>query len=172
MHIAIRDTKNWIHSFVIELNICPFAKRAFDKEHLAYTVVDSKEVQECWSKLITSYEELSKITGFIIFTEAFLEFEDFLDFYYACEAWLEDSPYHETYQIVGFHPKYIFEGESLEDHSHYTNRSPYPMIHILRRDDVEKAIANYPDTDQIPINNVALLRSMSLDMIKKHSQLS
>ena len=73
---------------------------------------------------------------------------------------LEDSDLDATFQIVGFHPQYLFAGEDPSDPSHMTNRSPYPMIHVIRRQDMEKAIAAFGDTNQIPENNIKLLRSL------------
>lgn len=160
MSDAISHTKKWIAQFVIGHNICPFAQRSYEQEQIAYTIVDAQDIQTCWSSMNESYAGLQQDTGFIIFTQAFQDFDLFLDFYYACEAWLEDSEYHENFQIVGFHPQYMFHGESEEDHSHYTNRSPYPMIHILRRDHVSAVIKAYGDIEQIPQRNIQHLRAI------------
>lgn len=90
----------------------------------------------------------------------FPHYLDFLYFYYTCEAILEDSEFDAEYQVVAFHPEYLFAGEDPKDASHKTNRSPYPMIHVLRRDQVEKEIEAYGDTDEIPKRNIELLRKL------------
>ena len=71
-----------------------------------------------------------------------------------------------VYQIASFHPDYQFGGTDLEDVENYTNRSPYPMLHLLREDSLEKAIEQYPNVDQIPIRNIELMNSMGQDKLK------
>jgi hypothetical protein len=75
-----------------------------------------------------------------------------------------------VYQIASFHPNYQFGGTDPEDVENYTNRSPYPMLHLLREDSLEKVIANYPDTDQIPTRNIKLMNSMGQDKLNEIMQ--
>lgn len=157
---AIEDSKQWIASFVIHHNICPFAKRVFDANRIGYFVETQVSFEELALSFISRIAKLEDDTAFVIYRTQFPDFLEFLDFYYACEAILEDGEYDAKYQIVAFHPSYLFEGEDADDPSNLTNRSPHPMIHILRRDHVEKAIDAYGNVDEIPTKNINLLRSL------------
>ena len=158
--IVIENSKKWIADFVIQHNICPFAKHVFDKNAIGYIVEKETEFDNL---VISFFNRLAKInydTAFFIYESQYPDFLDFLDFYYACEAILEDSDFDELYQIVAFHPDYIFGGEDESDPSNLTNRSPYPMIHILLRDQVERAIESHDDVNSIPSKNIEYLRKL------------
>ena len=157
---AIDECKEWISKFVIKHNICPFAKRVFDANEIGYYTETADSFEELAMNFIDRISKLEDSTAFVIYRKQFTEFLDFLDFYYACEAILEDSKYDTKYQIVAFHPEYLFDGEIDSDPSNLTNRSPYPMIHILRRDHVERAIDSYGEIDDIPHRNIEFLRAL------------
>lgn len=157
---ALEACKDWIVRFVIKHNICPFAQRVFEANEIGYYTESAKSLEELAMSFITRVSKLTDDTAFVIYRTQFPEFLDFLDFYYACEAILEDSEYDNQYQIVAFHPEYLFAGEDANDPSNLTNRSPYPMIHILRRDHVEHAIYAYGDVDEIPKRNIEYLRNL------------
>jgi len=172
MDQLINKTKNWIDQFVIGLNLCPFAKAVYDKDQIRYTVNESESNDEL---LISFYNELlllKKIgpkdaaTGFYIFPNAFSDFESFLDFYAQAEFVLKESKLEQTFQLAGFHPKYLFAESAEEDIENATNRSPYPMIHILRVKQVSKAIDTYPDVSAIPENNIETLKELGPDGVK------
>jgi len=157
---AIETTKEWILNFVIHHNICPFAKRVFDSNEIRFYTEVATSYEELALSFINRIKKFQDNTAFILYRTQFPEFLDFLDFYYTCEAILEDSDYDDLYQIVGFHPEYIFSESKKSDPANQTNRSPFPMIHILRRDHVEKAITNYKDVENIPQRNIEFLRAL------------
>lgn len=157
---AIEASKEWIERFVIKHNICPFAKRVFDDDNVGYYIDTVDSFEELALSFISKIAILKDDTAFVIYENQFPSFLDFLDFYYACEAILEDSEYDNQYQIVAFHPDYVFEGEKADDPSNFTNRSPHAMIHILRRDHVEKAIDAYGNMEDIPQRNIEFLRNL------------
>lgn len=159
-YYAIESSKEWISKFVIKHNICPFAKRVFEANEIVFFAETSRSFEELAMSFITRISHLKASTAFVLYRTQFPDFLEFLDFYYACEAILEDSDYDATYQIVAFHPEYLFEGEASDDPSNLTNRSPFPMIHILRRDHVEKAIEAYGNIDDIPQRNIDFLRAL------------
>lgn len=156
---ALESCKEWIANFVIHHNICPFAKKVFEGNQIGYYTEVSDDFESLAFSFINRISKLKEVTAFLIYRTQFPDFLEFLDFYYACEAILEDSQYHKEYQIVAFHPSYLFEGEDVNDPSHLTNRSPYPMIHILRRDHVEKAISSFVEVENIPSRNIEYLRN-------------
>lgn len=158
--LAVESCKEWIETFVIKHNICPFAKYVFDENKIGYISESALTFEDLAVRFLSYLAEMKYDTAFLIYNNQFPDFLEFLDFYYACEAILEDSVYDEQFQIVAFHPDYIFAGEDADDPSNLTNRSPYPMIHILRREDVEKAIDIYGDIDDIPVRNMEYLRNL------------
>ena len=156
----IQATKEWIHNFIIHYNICPFAKRVWDHQEVGYYVERGENIELLILSFISKLKTEKISTFFLLYLTQFPNYLDFLDFYYSCEAILEDNDYDAEYQVVAFHPEYLFAGEDSKDPSHKTNRSPYPMIHVLRRDQVEKAIESYGDTEEISRRNIELLRKL------------
>lgn len=157
---ALESCKEWIARFVIRHNICPFAQRVFVANDIAYYTETASDYESLAVSFLDRISTLRDVTAFLIYRTQFPQFLDFLDFYYACEAILEDSLFDDEFQIVAFHPEYIFEGEDVNDPSNMTNRSPFPMIHILRRSHVEKAIEAYGNVEDITARNIAYLRKL------------
>lgn len=157
----LSKTKSWIDTFIIGENICPFAKH-IPKEKLQL-ILDSSDtmlgVLEQMSKTWTTLKANRGIeTSIIIYPSASQDFEEFLDWYYACDQLLEDMDLRSDFQLVAFHPRFLFDNAEESDAANYTNRSPYPMIHILREDSVSKAVEGHPDVDSIPARNMEHLR--------------
>jgi len=89
-----------------------------------------------------------------------------LDFLELAQGLLEVQNYEGVYQLASFHPNYCFEGSAENDAANYTNRSPYPMLHLLRESSLERALANYKNPEKIPDNNVKLTRELGLEKMK------
>jgi hypothetical protein len=167
-HRIIQQTKNWVKEVVIGLNLCPFASRPFDDDTIDYIVAckqDDKplieqhlhQLADCFNKLdVTADIE----TSLLIFADGYDRFDDYLELLHYSNLLLDDLKYSGSYQLASFHPEYRFEGSSEDDASNYTNRSPYPMLHIIREDSLEQAIASYPDVDLVPENNIKKLQGM------------
>src|SRR5690554_333435 len=99
-------------------------------------------------------------TTLLVLTPGLEAFDDYLDFLGLAEALLEAQGYEGTYQLASFHPDYCFEGAEEEDSANYTNRSPWPMLHLLREAGLERALEHYPDPEAIPERNVAAMRAL------------
>jgi len=168
----IAVTRRWIQKFVIGLDLCPFAQKVFDSDAVYYHVSTSKLLSAHLESLmeichkIDTLEDIS--TGFLILPFQYPSFEQFLDFCDRCNWLLEDCRLSTQYQLASFHPEYLFKETEQDDPANYTNRAPYAMIHILKVEDVSRAIHSYPDIDQVPIRNTSKLRSMGVREIKKH----
>ena len=106
-------------------------------------------------------------TTLIIFPSLFTDFFHYLDFVDDAEALLLTEGYEGIYQLATFHPGYCFADSKENDVTNYTNRSPYPMLHLLREEDLEHAIAYYGNTEEIPEKNMECLRHLGLDAVKK-----
>lgn len=167
----IQHTLNWIRLFVIQLNICPFAKREVNRGTLKIQVSRAQTLQEALEALMVEAQRLdheySIETTFLVFPKLFEDFFHYLDFVDAAEARLFENDYEGIYQLATFHPDYCFADAGFDEVTNYTNRSPYPMLHLLREESVEKAIAFYGDTEQIPKTNMDSLRGLGIEEIKK-----
>jgi hypothetical protein len=166
----IAETKKWLETVVIAHNICPFAKRVFDDYGIHFAVETSRDIETCLENLISECEHLDENenieTALLIYTNGFGDFEEYLDFLDVAERLLEMEDYEGIYQLASFHPNYCFEGSPQNDAANYTNRSPYPMLHLLRESSLEKALENYPNPEMIPENNIKLTRELGLEKMQ------
>ncbi|MBA3537912.1 MAG: DUF1415 domain-containing protein [Tatlockia sp.] len=167
----VQHTENWIRSFIIQLNICPFAKREVERKTLRMKVSRTSKVAQALEQLIVEMQLLDNEpaveTTLLIFPCLFKDFFDYLDFVDLAELLLFEQSYEGIYQLATFHPGYCFAEVDIDDTSNYTNRSPYPMIHILREESVEKAIAYFGETDKIPEANIKSMHKLGINEIKK-----
>lgn len=165
-----QQTLAWIRTFIIHYNICPFAKHTVNQETLVIDLAQPDNVEQALEAMmatIVRMDERAEIeTILLLFPEIFSNFNDYLDFVYLAEELLSLSGYEGIYQLATFHPDYCFADVSVTDVSNYTNRSPYPMLHILRERSIEKAIDYYGDTCQIPENNISTMHQLGLDKVK------
>ncbi len=169
--IYIQQTMQWIHSFVIHLNLCPFAKREMDRGSARFKVSSAVLVKPGLDFFMTEIECLNITpdieTSLLIFPFFLTDFFEFLDFVKRAHSMLYKNGYEGVYQLATFHPDYCFADTQTDDVTNYTNRSPFPTLHILREENVERAIAAYGDTEKIPKNNIACLRNLGLERVKQ-----
>lgn len=171
---VIKATQTWLTSFVMAYNICPFAAREYQRGSIRYSVCDAKELEQALERLMDECVYLDANpeteTTLLIFSEGFGSFDDYLDLVAIGEQLLTDQDYEGIYQLASFHPDYRFSvepsGKQSEDPADFTNRSPYPMLHIIREASLEQAVANYPDPENIPERNIALTRRLGLQTLQ------
>ena len=160
------QTRCWLKTVVIDLNFCPFAKREFERGSIRYAVVDHSSIEDCLQNLVDEALLLDNDeaieTSLLIFAESFSEFDDFLEFLELANALMIEQGYEGIYQLASFHPYYRFEGEPPDDPANFTNRSPYPMLHLIRESSIENALQYYPAPESIPERNIELARSKGL----------
>ncbi len=167
----ISQAQCWIKSVIVECNFCPFAKRELEKGSIRYSVIHEKALEDCLQATIDECVHLDKNktseTTLLIFPESFSEFDEYLQLVELAEKLLTEQGYEGIYQLASFHPEYVFADSNQDDAANYTNRSPHPMLHLLREASLEKALENYPDPEQIPQRNVELARSLGRDTMKQ-----
>jgi len=153
-----------VKNVVVGLNLCPFAKRELVKNRVRFSVTDAVTEEHLLEALKAELELLdsddSVETTLLIHPNVLQDFYDYNQFLDLADSLLEQMVLVGVYQIASFHPDYRFGGTQPDDVENYTNRSPYPMLHLLREVSLEQAIADYPDPDQIPERNIALLKSL------------
>ncbi|MFM2048303.1 MAG: hypothetical protein RI955_851 [Bacteroidota bacterium] len=172
--IIIAETKAWVKEVVIGLNFCPFALKEFNRNSIRYVVVDETTEKSCLDKLLEECklldEDESIETTLIIFSNAFKNFNSFLDIIDNAENELLKNDYEGIYQIANFHPDYLFAGSDEKDAANYTNRSIYPMLHLLREASLDKVLSEYTDPDKIPDRNIELARKKGLQFMHQLRQ--
>ena len=158
----IEQTKNWIQKVVIGLNFCPFANREFKNNTIHYQIEHSAKRTDARDALLKECKRLDRdkniATTLLIFPNAFAEFDAYLQFVSFAENLLKQKGYEGIYQLATFHPLYQFEGSAPDDPANYTNRSIYPMLHLLREEQIHKAVQFYGDASAIPERNVQFAR--------------
>lgn len=168
--LIIQQTKKWIKDVVIGLNFCPFANKEYINDTIRYQISNSKDMSEVMMQLFEEcvFLDLNEETSttLIILSEGFQDFEEYLFLVDLCEKLLRKQKYEGVYQIATFHPEYVFDGEDPLDPANFTNRSIYPMLHILREEQLEDAIENFPDTESIPEKNIDVARKLGLEKLQ------
>lgn len=168
--LIISETSNWIKSVVIGCNFCPFAAKAMQMKSIRYVVLPDGSKQQALTTLMTECvyldENEATETTIIILPNNFSDFTDYLDLIDKAEQLIAKEDYEGIYQLASFHPLYCFEGAPKDDAANYTNRSPYPMLQILREESITKALENFPDPDSIPEKNIEYARKKGLQYME------
>lgn len=165
--IIIQRTMTWIRSFVMALNICPFASRVVEQGTLTLSVLHEQDgALEAVIQACQRLDEQPDIeTMLLLIPDGLNDFFDYLDFVAIAEDRMQELGYEGVYQLATFHPDYCFAGVDADDVTNYSNRSPYPMLHLLREDSLDKAIAYYGDTEAIPERNMETLRQLGIKKV-------
>lgn len=167
----IAQTRLWLKNVIIAYNICPFAKPVQQQQRIHYSVIDCNDIESGLQALIDACYQLdneTKIeTTLLIYPNAFNKFDDYLEFLDYANSLLADQGYEGIYQLASFHPDYCFQDAPDDDPANYTNRSPYPMLHLIREASIEKALQSYPDPEQIPQRNIKLTRKLGLKKMQE-----
>jgi len=166
--IAIEDTQKWLMEAVIGLNLCPFAKAVVVKDRVRYRVCLSSVSQDVLQMLADELQFLVSADASVVETTlliapyAFPDFLDFNEFLGECNTLLESQGLEGELQVADFHPDYQFAGEAPDAMGHFTNRAPYPTLHLLRESSLDEAVAVYPDAALIFERNIASLESLGV----------
>jgi len=167
---AIRASRRWVESLVVGMNLCPFAKRELDNKRVRFTVTHARSEEQLLMALQDELELLqsdsSVETTLLIHPQALQDFGDYNQFLAYADDLLLQMKLDGIFQIASFHPDYQFGGTEPDDAENHTNRSPYPMLHLLREESLEKAIASHPDVDTIPPRNIELMNEMGREKLQ------
>lgn len=165
---VIATTQQWLERAVIGLNLCPFAKAAYVKQRVRFTVSQATTDEALLDDLILALQDLHAAdpaeceTTLLIHPDALRDFLDYNDFLDAADAALDALGLTGVIQVASFHPQYQFAGTEADDIENFTNRAPYPLLHLLREDSIEQAVESYPDVDDIPARNIETLKKLGL----------
>lgn len=165
---VLHQTQAWIEKFIIAYNLCPFAKVPFEKDQIRYVIIEGNNLEniivqtftECNFLLDTAPELVE--TSLIILPDALNDFYDYINVLNQMQDDLETLGLNGQVQFASFHPQYQFAGTDPDAPENFTNRSPFPMIHILRENSVQKAINLHPDTLEIPSKNIEVMNKIGI----------
>ena len=163
-------TKKWIIDVVIGCNLCPFAANVVKQQAIFYKVEAGIDMDTCLTSFVHEMQRLDSDatieTSFLIFPNAFKKFDDYLQLVSLAEKLLKRKGYEGIYQVASFHPLYLFADSDENDPANYTNRSVYPMLHLLREESIDKALEHYKSPESIPVRNINFLREKGLAYMK------
>lgn len=158
----VSKTKQWIEEIIVGLNFCPFAKKELLNDSIHYFESALGQIKPALLEIIEQCQYLSNNpeieTSFIIFNRGFRHFDKYLELVDYANELIITSGYEGVFQLASFHPDYCFAGEDIDDAANYTNRSPYPTIHIIREESLARVLAVYKNPEEIPANNIELAR--------------
>ncbi len=165
-----KSIKNWLENIIIQHDFCPFAKRELLRNSIRYYLNESSNTEDTLHNLMDEFIFLDRHpeteTTLFIIPQGFDDFDDFLDLVEIANALLEEQHYSGVYQLANFHPDYCFYGSDNNDPANYTNRSPYPLLHLIRENSLERAIANHPDPKGIPARNISYAKELGLKKLQ------
>jgi hypothetical protein len=166
----INATRCWIETIVVGYNFCPFAGRELARNSIHYHVCRQPGIEDILLQLIEECRRLDTTdtieTTLLILPDQFSEFDEFLDLLEIAERLMIEQGYEGIYQLASFHPLYCFADSTPEDPANYTNRSPYPMLHLLRESSLEAALTKYEQPERIPENNIKKATNLGLEKLR------
>ena len=162
----IAATRVWLQRAVIGLNLCPFAKAVHVKDQIRYVVSPARTQEELLADLGRELRALANAdpevcdTTLLIHPYVLADFLDYNDFLDVADAAIEEQGLDGVLQVASFHPDYQFADTAADDIANYTNRSPYPTLHLLREDSVDRAVEAFPEADRIYATNIETLERL------------
>ncbi|MFC0268022.1 DUF1415 domain-containing protein [Kushneria aurantia] len=171
----IAITRRWLREWVIAHNLCPFAAFEFDRQRVRYCCIDGTNTATLLERLAEECRHLDECdttaTTLLIVTSGAEDFMRYLGLVDSAESWLSVSGYEGIYQLASFHPDYLFADSRAdrqgEDAADYSNRAPWPMLHLLRETGIEAALAHFPHPERIPQRNAEFLRARGADWCRE-----
>ena len=160
------QTKHWLEKAVIGLNLCPFAKAVYVKNQVRLVVSHARHADDLLEELDRELDLLVATpateidTTLLIHPTLFEDFLDFNDFLEVAEGVVDEHELDGVVQLASFHPQFQFDGTEPDDIGNYTNRAPFAMLHLLREESVERAVAAFPEAESIFEQNIATLEKL------------
>lgn len=169
----IDDVRTWLDEVVIGLNLCPFAAKPRNENRVRIAISHATDQDTLLNDLQAELEHLSDTpsaeleTTLLAIPDMLEDFEDYNDFLDLVDLWLQQFGWEGDLQVASFHPHYQFAETAADDAGNLTNRSPWPLLHIIREESLEQVLAHYPDVDDIPARNIKRMEALSADERRK-----
>ncbi len=174
---VVSDVKSWFIKAVLGLNLCPFAHKPYQQGSIRFELTNANNEEACLQDIYLNFQQLesqSEIeTTVLICPNIFSSFEDYNQFLDVLDTLIENEGWQGIFQIASFHPDYVFADTDHKDRANWTNRSPYPLFHLIREQSITAANQSSVDVGKVPENNILKLRSLTTQQIEEiftHSQ--
>ena len=171
--ITEQHTQAWLDSFVVGLNLCPFARPLIASDGVRLILNESSQIEGILRGFLTELELISNsdeaeiATTLLIIPNGLADFTEFLGFLELAEELIKEADLEGMIQLASFHPNYRFDGEPEDSVSHFTNRSPYPVIHFLREEMMERVLNEFSNPEQISQRNIQALKTIGRTEIER-----
>jgi hypothetical protein len=166
----IGSVRQWVETVVVNLNLCPFAKRELLNKRVRFSITpaitEAQLLQALQVELELLESESSIETTLLIHPQVLQNFYDYNQFLNDADQLLVEMELVGIFQIASFHPDYQFGDTGPDDLENYTNRSPFPLLHIIREDSLERVIAEFKDVEQIPARNIATINALGREKLE------
>ena len=165
---VLAATREWIEKAVIGLNLCPFAKSVYVKNQVRIVVSSARHIDGFLEDLDRELDHLAEVdpevtdTTLLIHPTLFPDFLDFNDVHQIADEAVVEHDLEGVIQIASFHPQYQFEGTEPDDITNFTNRSPYPTLHLIREASIDRAVEAFPEAETIYERNMETLRTLGI----------
>lgn len=169
----IDDINQWLDEVVIGLNLCPFAAKPQREKRVRIAISHATDEETLLNDLQAELERLSDTpvdeleTTLLAIPDMLENFEDYNDFLDAVDLWVEQFGWEGELQVASFHPQYQFADTEADEPGNLTNRSPWPLLHIIREESLEQAIEHFPDVEGIPERNIKRMEALTADEKRK-----
>jgi hypothetical protein len=166
---VLEGTQRWLERAVIGLNLCPFAKSVQVKGQVRTVVSAASTPEDLLAELEAELRHLAEVdsvqtdTTLLVHPFVLQDFLDFNDFLEPADALLDKLGLEGTLQIASFHPQFQFAGTRPDDIDNYTNRTPWPTLHLIREESIYRAVEAFPEAELIYERNIATLRELGLE---------
>ena len=170
---VVAATRAWLETMVIGLNLCPFAKTVYVKNQVRFVVSRAGNRDALLEELERELQFLAQAdpaqtdTTLLIHPNVLTDFLDYNDFLDVCDSVVDELELDGVLQVASFHPQYQFAETETDDVSNFTNRSPYPTLHLLREESVTRAVETFPDVAGIYERNITTLRKLGIEAVRR-----
>lgn len=158
--------REWVETMVVGLNLCPFAAPELRNNSIRYATTAAAELEAVLTAFLAELDRIQRTeetelsTTLLILTHTAAVFDEFLDILDLCQTLLEQAGLEGVFQLASFHPQYCFDGVDEDDLSNWTNRAPFPTIHIIREGQMARVLTHYKNPEEIPERNMALMTQL------------
>jgi len=169
--VIINSVVQWFEKAVLGLNLCPFAAKPYRQNAIRFELSTADSDESCLSDLFIQLDRLERHpeieTLVIICAQHLSDFDDYNQFLQLVDQLLVQEGWEGVYQVASFHPDYCFADCEPDDRANWTNRSPYPLLHLIREESITRAVNSHPDCDAIPERNIQKINELSDAQMKQ-----